>query len=245
MAFTALEGSEDQAFEAFQRYFPGAALLIDTYDTVAAADRLAAQVAAGQTQVAAVRLDSGDLVALSQAVRSRLPDAKIIASGDLDEYEITRLQQAGATIDGYGLGTKLVTGEPVNGVYKLVDFDGMPVMKESDQKATLPGRKQIFRCYQDGQAVGDRLGLATEAPEPGELPLLERVMQQGQVIKPPDTLETIRDRATAAVAALPLAVRQLQHPVDYAPVDYAIKLSDSLVDLTAHTRRRLVSTPLP
>ncbi len=239
MAFTTLEGSEDDAFEAFQRYFPGAALLIDTYDTVAAAERLAAQVAAGGPPVAAVRLDSGNLLELSKAVRSRLPEAKILASGDLDEYEIDRLQRAGAAIDGYGLGTRLVTGAPVNGVYKLVEFGGSAVMKESDQKATLPGRKQIFRRYRDGQALGDRLGLVTEPPAPGELPLLEPVMRQGQVCRAPDSLETIRDRTTAAVAALPTTVRQLQNPANYA-----VELSDALVELTAKTRRQ-VAQPLP
>jgi nicotinate phosphoribosyltransferase len=240
MAFTTLEGSEDDAFRVFQRYFPGATLLIDTYDTVAAADRLAAQVAAGKTQVTAVRLDSGDLVELSRAVRSRLPGVKILASGDLDEFEIARLQRAGAAIDGYGLGTKLVTGAPVNGVYKLVELEGRPVMKESDQKATLPGRKQIFRRYQDGLAMGDRLGLATESAAPGEQALLTLVMDQGQVVNPSDTLEVIRDRATAAVAALPSAIRQLEQPADFA-----VDLSEALVDLVARTRRRPVPQPQP
>ncbi|HSM81678.1 MAG TPA: nicotinate phosphoribosyltransferase [Nodosilinea sp.] len=236
MAFTALEGSEDEAFEAFERYFPGAALLIDTYDPVAAAARLAQR----PVPVTAVRLDSGDLVALSREVRSHLPQATIFASGDLDEFEIARLKAAGAPIDGYGLGTKLVTGDPVNGVYKLVDLDGLPVMKESAQKATLPGRKQVFRRYRNGQAAGDRLGLATEAPAPGEVPLLERVMHRGQVVKPADSLETIRDRTTAAVVSLPPAVRQL-----HQPTDYPVEQSASLVELTAQTRHRPGVHPLP
>jgi nicotinate phosphoribosyltransferase len=66
-------------------------------------------------------------------VRSLLPNISIFASGDLDEWEISRLKQEGAEIDSYGLGTKLVTGQPVNGVYKLVDIDGIPVMKESNR----------------------------------------------------------------------------------------------------------------
>jgi nicotinate phosphoribosyltransferase len=240
MAISALEGSEDDAFEAFHRYFPGAALLIDTYDTVAAADRLAAKVRRGEAQVTAVRLDSGDLVALSQAVRSRLPNTQIFASGDLDEYEIARLQRAGAVLDGYGLGTRLVTGAPVNGVYKLVEMDGLPVMKESDQKATLPGRKQIFRRFGAGLALGDRLGLTSDRPASDERPLLERVMHQGQVVKPPDPLETIRDRTAAAVATLPAAVRQIE-----TPAIYSVELSPSLVDLAAQTRRQPAPQPLP
>ncbi|MBW4483773.1 MAG: nicotinate phosphoribosyltransferase [Tildeniella torsiva UHER 1998/13D] len=234
MVFAALEGSEDEAFEAFQRYFPGAALLIDTYDTVAAAERLAA---AG-TPVAAVRLDSGDLVELSQAVRSHLPNAKILASGDLDEYEIARLKQAGAVLDGYGLGTKLVTGEPVNGVYKLVDIDGTPVMKEASGKTTLPGRKQIFRRYVDGQAVGDRLGLLEETAAPDEKPLLQLVVKQGQVMQELESLDAIAARTAASVSSLPAAVRQLEHPANYG-----VALSDALVELAARTRQHPPSQP--
>jgi putative nicotinate phosphoribosyltransferase len=124
MAVGALEGSEDEAFTAFHRYFPGAPLLIDTYDTVAAARQLADRVNTGQMQLEGVRLDSGDLVKLSREVRSLLPGVPIIASGDLDEWEIAKLKGAGACIDGYGLGTRLVSGSPVNGVYKLVEIDG-------------------------------------------------------------------------------------------------------------------------
>ncbi len=232
MVFAALEGHEDDAFKAFQRYFPGSALLIDTYDTVAAAERLASQV----PPVAAVRLDSGDLVELSKAVRSHLPEAKIFASGDLDEYEIARLQQAGAAIDGYGLGTKLVTGDPVNGVYKLVDIDGIAVMKESSHKATLPGRKQIFRRYDGVQAVGDRLGLVDEIAAPGEQPLLQLVVKQGEPLQALESLDAIAVRTAASVASLPLSVRQLENPATYE-----VALSDALDDLAARTRRR----PLP
>jgi nicotinate phosphoribosyltransferase len=78
----------------------------------------------------------------------------IFASGDLDEHKITQLQAAGACIDGYGLGTQLVTGAPVNGVYKLVEIDGIPVMKEATGKVSYPGRKQIFRSYEQGTGGG-------------------------------------------------------------------------------------------
>lgn len=238
MAFTATAGHEDDAFEAFQRYFPEAALLIDTYDTVAAAERLAQQVQQGKAQVAAVRLDSGDLVALSQAVRSRLPNTAIVASGDLDEYEIARLQGAGAVIDGYGLGTKLVTGEPLNGVYKLVEIDGIPVMKASSGKVTLPGRKQVFRRFEAGQAMGDRLGLMDEPAAATEQPLLQLIMHQGQVLQPTDSLETIAQRTAASVASLPAAVRRLEEPSPYP-----VTISTALADLCDRTRQTL-SPPL-
>ncbi|NEO25796.1 MAG: nicotinate phosphoribosyltransferase [Kamptonema sp. SIO4C4] len=206
MAFTALTGEEDEAFAAFSRYFPNAPLLIDTYDPVAAAQRLAEQVNRGETQVTGVRLDSGNLGELSQKVRSLLPDALIFASGDMDEWEIQKLKQAGAVIDGYGIGTKLVTGQPVNGVYKLVDIEGIPTKKESSNKATYPGRKQIFR-----HGDYDRLGLATDSPQAGETPLLQQVMQAGKRVTETATLAQIRQRSRESVVALSSKTRQLDN----------------------------------
>jgi nicotinate phosphoribosyltransferase len=234
MALAALEGSETEAFTAFHRYFPGAALLIDTYDSIAAARQLAAKVAAGEMTVNAIRLDSGDLVTQSQQVRSLLPDVFIFASGDLDEYEIARLQTAGAEIQGYGLGTKLVTGAPVNGVYKLVEIDGIPVMKGSSGKATYPGRKQIFRGFEQGLLMGDRLGLMGEAPAPHEQPLLQLVMKQGERFADPESLDQIRDRTRGSVVSLPRSTRQIQQPT---PVDAT--LSPALRELTEQTRDRV------
>ncbi|MEY2985535.1 MAG: hypothetical protein RLZZ568_2152, partial [Cyanobacteriota bacterium] len=186
---------------------------IDTFDTVKAADRLAANVKAGQMTVTGVRLDSGDLAQLSQQVRALLPEITIFASGDLDEWAIAALQQQGASIDGYGLGTKLVTGTPVNGVYKLVEIDGQPTCKRSSHKATYPGKKQIFRHYNgQGQFQGDRLGLATEAPGATETPLLMPVMVNGDRLADAEGLATLRQRTRASVNALPASLRQLTGP---------------------------------
>lgn len=226
MAIGAIEGGEDEAFRAFHRYFPGAVLLIDTYDTVAAAERLAAEVKAGKMEVSGVRLDSGDLGTLSRQVRSLLPDTKIFASGDLDEWEITRLREAGACIDGYGLGTRLVTGSPVNGVYKLVEIDGIPTMKQSSQKATYPGRKQVFRAYGDNRVRGDRLGLAEESANNDEQALLKPVMKQGKPLYLPETLDTIAQRVRRSVATLPPEILELNNPQPFT-----VKISDALESL--------------
>ncbi|MEM1290079.1 MAG: nicotinate phosphoribosyltransferase [Cyanobacteria bacterium P01_H01_bin.162] len=232
MAIAALEGSESEAFEAFHRYFPGAPLLIDTYDTLAAARHLAAQRSQGERALAGVRLDSGDLVALSQQVRSHLPDVPIFASGDLDEYEIERLNQAGACIDGYGFGTRLVTGTPVNGVYKLVEIDGLPVMKESESKITYPGRKQIFRQAAGDHGVSDYLGLVSEAPPAGAQPLLQPVMQAGKLLAPLTSLLAIAQRTAHSVQSLPAAVRAVKNPT---PLPVAT--TAALAALTAATRQ--------
>jgi nicotinate phosphoribosyltransferase len=231
MAITATQGNQMSAFTAFHRYFPGAALLIDTYDTIAAAKQLAESVHSGKMNLTGVRIDSGDLVSLSQQVRSLLPNVEIFASGDLDEWEIARLQAAGACIDGYGLGTRLVTGTPVNGIYKLVEIDNIPVMKESTQKMTYPGRKQIFRSFAGTEVKTDRLGLVTESQMAGEQPLLELVMKQGKKVQLPENLIQIRERTATSVASLPDQSRKLDNPV---PV--GVKISSALQELTQKTQ---------
>ena len=234
MALTATEGSEMQAFTTFHHYFPGAPLLIDTYDTLNAARKLAERVKTGEVELAGVRIDSGDLVSLSQEVRSLLPEVPIFASGDLDEWEIAALKAAGACIDGYGLGTRLVTGTPVNGVYKLVDLDGIPVMKQSSGKPSYPGRKQVFRRTVDGVVAGDRLALATETAIEGETPLLDLVVKGGERVVPADTLEEIAVRTSASVAALPLETRRLDDPIS---IDVVV--SPQLQALREQTKKQI------
>ena len=221
MAIDAVAQSEDEAFEAFNYYFPDAPLLIDTYDTVAAAKRLQSQVKAGMS-LTGVRIDSGDLVELSQQIHSYLPETSIFASGDLDEWEIERLQQQGAVINGYGIGTKLVTGTPVNGVYKLVEIDRIPTMKESSNKLTYPGSKQIFRTVVNGKIKSDRLGLKDEEVKDNEQSLLQIVMQDGKS-KPIPTLKQIGQRTAASVASIPYPVRQITNP-DTFPIEISSEL---------------------
>ncbi|MBP0018644.1 MAG: nicotinate phosphoribosyltransferase [Cyanobacteria bacterium SBLK] len=224
-------GDENEAFAAFGRYFPRAPLLIDTYDTVKAAANLAKQIIAGEKQIGGVRLDSGDLVALSRQVRSLLPNVPIFASGDLDEWEIARLQRDGAVIDGYGIGTRLVTGTPVNGVYKLVEIDGIPTMKLAVGKVSYPGRKQIFR--RGSPNICDRLGLMEEDPENGETPLLELVMKAGKRVKEEEAIAVIRQRTAVSVASLPGETRHLENPQSIP-----VEISQSLLDLKTRISKK-------
>ncbi len=212
MAIKAIAGSEDEAFRAFHNYFPHASLLIDTYDTVEAAQRLKAQADTGVMKITGVRIDSGDLVELSQKVHSYLPETNIFASGDLDEWEIAKLRQQGASVDGYGIGTKLVTGAPVNGVYKLVEIDHIPTMKLSSNKLTYPGCKQIFRTMVNGQIQQDRLGLKDEITQDNEQDLLELVMQGGKRLQSSETFATISQRTANSVASIPAPSRQINNP---------------------------------
>lgn len=234
MAVAALEGSENQAFAAFHRYFPGAPLLIDTYDTVAAARMLADRVNSGEMQLEGVRLDSGDLAVLSREVRSILPGVPIFASGDLDDREIAKLKNSGACIDGYGLGTKLVSGSPVNGVYKLVEIDGIPVMKEASGKVTYPGRKQIFRHIENGEILGDCLGLSGETIKNGDsyIPLMNLVVKKGKRVQNQESLDDIAKRTAASVASLRPETRQLDNPISPS-----VEISTDLQSLTQKTKK--------
>lgn len=235
MAFEAERGGEQAAFTAFQKYFPHAPLLIDTYDTVAAATALAERVRSEEFPVKGVRLDSGDLVELSNKVRSLLPDVSIFVSGDLDEFELVRLKREGASIDGFGIGTKLVTGKPVNGVYKIVEMDGIPTMKVASSKVTYPGRKQIFRTIDaEGKFGGDRLGLADESPTPSETPMLQLAMKGGKRLWQSEDLDAIAQRVRTSVQALPDELRQVEDPADYD-----LKISEALQNLTEQTQKRV------
>ena len=242
MAISALEGSEEDAFNAFQRYFPTAPLLIDTYDTLAATRLLAQRVQQGEMQLSGVRLDSGNLVKLSQEVRSLLPDVTIFASGDIDEWEIARLQKENACIDGYGIGTKLVTGVPVNGVYKLVEIDGIPVMKNSTGKVSYPGRKQIYRYLENGQLKQDYLGLMaenlsnkTEPQTDSFIELMVQVVQDGELLQKSENLEAIAKRTAISVASLPPEIRSLENP-SLPPM----KISRKLQQLIGKTQAKIL-----
>lgn len=229
-SFVTAFATEAEAFQAYARAFPDAAvLLLDTYDTVAAA-RKAVQVAHGLAaaghRLAGVRLDSGDLAALSRAVRKVLDDGgcaevAILVSGGLDEHGIAALLAAGAPIDGFGVGTRLTTSADapwVDLVYKLVRLDDRDVLKLSEGKRTWVGPKQVVRRLgADGRLAGDRLGLAEEPVPAGVTGLLETVMRGGELTRPHPALEEIRARCAAQLATLPDGLRRLTDPEAYAP----------------------------
>ena len=225
-------GNEATAFQAYADVFGSrAVLLLDTYDTVAAAK----QVVASGLRPSAVRLDSGEIVPLSRIVRDvldagGLQETKIFASGDLDEWRIAEMVALGAPVDAFGVGAALSTSSDapsLGGVYKLVEIEraGRPVaiMKLSPGKQTYPGRKQVWRVLEDGIAAGDCIGLAAEPGIPGARPLLTRVMVNGCRKHPPRPIGDLRARCRAAVAQLPASVRRLHHPTQY-PVRFSEKL---------------------
>jgi nicotinate phosphoribosyltransferase len=245
-SFVQAHDDEGQAFETFARARPQAAtLLIDTYDTEAAAERvarLAPRLAAEGVTIAAVRLDSGDLAAHARAVRATLDAAglqavRIVASGNLDEWRVAALVRAGAPIDAFGVGTALSTSSDapaLDAVYKLQHYAGRARRKRSEGKATWPGVKQVWRRFDErGRMAGDRVGLADE-PADGGVPLLDPVMRDGRRSGAPVPLAQSRRHAAWQLACLPDALRGLE-PVTPA---YPVGISARLRDLAAMVDRR-------
>ena len=229
-------GDESAAFEAFSRSYPdGSTLLIDTYDTVEGAQRAARVGRALREQggrLGGVRLDSGDLLELSRQVRqvldeAGLPEVTIFASGNLDEREIARLLRAGAPIDGFGVGSRLGTSADapyLDAAYKLVAFDGRPVLKLSTGKATLPDSKQVWRQLDGDRFAGDVVALRDEPAPPGAEPLLDAAMTSGVRVHR-EGLDTARARAAQQRAALAPEHRGLDSEA------YAVAISPALAAL--------------
>ncbi len=225
-SFVQAHDVERDAFAGFARCHPdGTTLLIDTYDTLAAAREVVDLVRSG-AHIGAVRIDSGDLLEGARAVRAILDAGdcgavRILASGNLDELEIARLCGAGAPIDAFGVGTRLDTSADapyLDCAYKLEEYAGRPRRKRSWGKATWPGRKQVYRSFRaDGRIESDVVALESERP-PGE-PLLECVMRGGRRLRPREPVAALAARAARSFATLPDASRSLAAP---APLVAAI-----------------------
>jgi nicotinate phosphoribosyltransferase len=253
MAHSFIEAFDDEAaaFESFARARPdNVVLLLDTYDTVAAARKvvaLAPKLKAAGIAIRGVRLDSGDLVALSASVRAILDggglnDTTIFVSGGLDEDSLKNFVRAKAPIDGIGIGTSLTTSADAPSadyVYKLQEYAGRPRRKRSEHKATWPGRKQVWRRYDaDGRMAGDLLAL--EGHEPAGQPLIHCVMQGGRRVEPAPSLDAIRQHAKRELERLPEALRRLE-----AGAIYPVEVADDLVKLAAEVDNRIAKQQTP
>ncbi len=227
-SFIQAHDSESVAFEHFARARPaGIILLIDTYDTERAAQRvvaLAHRLAKEGINIRGVRLDSGDLAEHARRVRAildagGLKDMIIFASGGLDEDQLAEFTRGQVPIDGYGVGTSLTTSSDVPALdcaYKLQEYEGVPRRKRSEGKATWPGRKQVWRTYSSaGTMLGDRL--CVEGSPAEGVRLLLPVMRAGQRTRPLPTLDEVRCHAADQLRRLPPALRELRteaYPVE-------------------------------
>ena len=174
--------NEQSAFRTYAGINPkNTVLLVDTYDTLRSgvpnAIVIAKEMAQRGEHLIAIRLDSGDLAYLSKKARKMLDkegftDVKIIVSNQLNEHVISSLEDQGAPIDSFGVGTELVTGKPdasLDGVYKLCECGGKPSMKISEniEKNTLPGKKMVWRFFdEEGNIYRD--GILMDDETPGE-----------------------------------------------------------------------------
>ena len=227
---------EAEAFRQLQRILgPSTVHLVDTYDSLEGTRR-AAEIG---KPLWGIRLDSGDFLELSRESRSilnaaGLGDAKIMISGDLDEYRIQELVRAGAPIDAFGVGTQLATSADapnLSGIYKLVELDIGGIQrftaKFSKEKSSIPGAKQVFRCQQ-------RDVIARSGECGGGEALLRPVILGGELVEPLPDLEASRTHAAESLARLPSSLRALDSTESW-PVTFSCQLSA----LVEHSRRNL------
>jgi nicotinate phosphoribosyltransferase len=240
--------TEAEAFRAFAEDFPGrTTFLVDTYDTLDGV-RTAIDVIRDLdlSDDVGIRLDSGDLAGLARAARAILDDAdlhrvRIFASGGLDEYDLQRFAASRAPIDAVGVGTQMgvsADAPSLDSAYKLVDYDGRPVLKLSAGKMTMPGAKQVHRAAPPSQ---DSITLRDGPAPPDGVPLLVPVMRLGRRLAAPDTLEQARERFERDLAALPASALDLR-----LPQALTARFSDQLTDLAADLAARIHNaTPHP
>jgi nicotinate phosphoribosyltransferase len=232
-SFVQAFSSEMEAFRKFARQFPDTTLLVDTYDTltgIKAVIALAEELGA-DFRVRAVRLDSGSLLELSLGARQSLDavgltNVQILASGALNEDKIANLVRAGAPIDAFGVGTDMSVSSDAPALdiaYKLTEYAGLGRMKLSPGKRSLPGRKQVYRHFEGGVAVGDTIARFCERCP--WRPLLEPVMIGGRRVGTPPPLVDTRARAASLIAELPQRLRSLE----VALPPYPVELSSGLL----------------
>jgi nicotinate phosphoribosyltransferase len=254
-ALVQLFDSEREAFEAVAATYNRYTLLLDTYDVPAAVHTAVEVARAARAErghvLAAVRLDSGDLLADSRYVRgvlddAGLPEVRLLVSGDLDEFKIADLLEAGAPVDGFGVGTSLgvgagslaheISGGALGGVYKAVWYvddegRGRPLVKVADEvKSTWPGRKEVYR--RPG-FEGDLIVLGDEPPPARAERVLRPVVIGGRV-QPGSTppLSEVWEQAQANLKALPDRYKALigapAYPVEFSPAVRALRTSAAI-----------------
>ena len=243
-SFTMVHDDEVAAFRAqVDRFGPGTTLLVDTYDIT---QGIANAVLVAGTGLGAVRIDSGDLPVLAQQARAQLDslgatDTRIIMSGDLDEYAIAAL--AAAPVDIYGAGTAVVVGSgaPTAGfVYKLVDVDGRPVAKRSENKATQGGVKMAARTYRPtGTATEEIVLVGPVQDREAALAVLADRRDGVRVIT-----ETLVDRGAvtpAGASGLDAARTRLQEALRTLPWEgLALSQGEQAIPTTMVTTRELL-----
>ncbi len=251
MAHSFVTSFEDEidAFRAFAETFPDSTvLLIDTYDTIAGARKAAIvgrEMKKRGTSLRGVRLDSGDMVVLSQQVRKILDEAglqevEIFASGNFDEFKIADHIERGCVINAFGVGTRMGVSADApycDMAYKLVEYKGRPVLKLSSGKKTLVCQKQVFRVTRDDHLVEDFIGLKDEKLA-GE-PMLQTVMRNGRRLHSPEPLDLIQERFRLELAQLGDRFKVIS-----TPDEYPVLLGKALQELQTEVTRQTIQKEL-
>lgn len=247
MAHSFVQAHEDEllAFEHFAQAQPeNVVILIDTYDTEAAARKvvsLAPNLTRNGITVKGVRLDSGDLADHARQVRRILDEGglshtQILASGNLDEYRLRDLVQHDAPIDSFAVGTALTTSSDAPSLdcaYKLQEYAGRPTRKRSEGKATWPGRKQVYRYLTPDAHLSHDIITTDRDHRPGE-PLLRPAMKEGRRLELLPDLGEMRRHAAAQLGQLPESLRALE----VGPA-YDVQISQDLQSLAQVVDRSL------
>ena len=225
-SFIQAHEKEEDAFIHFAESMPkNVVLLIDTYDSIKAVHKvikIAPLLQKKGIKIRGIRIDSGDLVALSKKIRrlldeNGLNDVRIITSGSLDEYTIRELYTSEAPIDSFGVGTKMVTSSDMpylNCAYKLMEYKGKPRKKRSEGKETWPGQKQVYRFYEDNRMKYDIMSLKDEAIEGGKS-LLKKYMSGGQITERLPSIHEIRDYVSSQLEEMPEFLKSLEKTKEY------------------------------
>ena len=226
----------DDELESFDSYYKiygkKSILLIDTYDTEKGAEKSSKF----GNKISGVRIDSGDLIDHAKKVRKILDEngcekVLIVASSDLNEYKIKEIIDNNAPIDAFGVGTELATSRDdptIAGVYKLIEYNGVPKIKISEEKLTYPGRKQVYRIYDKNKKFKeDILSLEKEPAPPNSEALLIPVIKNGELIKHYPKLDDIQNYYLDNIKKLPNAYKKLKENKIFN-----LKISDELEELT-------------
>ena len=246
-SFISTFDSETAAFSSYAKSFPDSStFLVDTYDTlggVRCAIEVAREMNARGSSLRAIRLDSGDMAALARHAREMLDraglhDVRILASSGLDEYSISEFVRTGAPIDGFGVGTRVGASADApftDFVYKLVEYEGRPIMKLSEGKASLPGPKQVFRMSDcDDMFDYDMITTANQAIcNSKSRPLLGTVMENGRSTAQLPDLNDIRQYHREQIQKLP---QSLLGPTSDG--EYRVDTSTKLLALSDHVGGR-------
>jgi len=213
-------------------------MLIDTYDTEKAAEKICKY----KNTIRGVRIDSGDLIEHAKKVRKIL-DKKgcnkvlIVASSDLNEYKIKEIMDKNAPIDAFGIGTELATSRDdptLAAVYKLIEYNGIPRIKISEDKVTYPGKKQIYRICDDRGIFKEDVLMLDDEPAPSNSEaILIPIMEKGKLIYKLPNLNEIQKYYLENIKILPNEYKKLEENQIFK-----LKISEKLKELTNSLKKK-------